>query len=158
MLSIKSFYTEWKIKRHHERFYMVLGVFFLLLALIGVALPIVPQIPFAITSAFFFSKGSPRIHLAIRHNKVFGRAVRDWEDHKVIRPKTKFFSVLAMLGGAVMAHLRFPLNLCYVLDGIFLICILFVLSRKSAPLKLPFLKKQRLQHKAKDILSRSVPR
>lgn len=158
MISFKSFYTEWKIKRHHERFYMLLGVLFMLLALVGVALPVVPQIPFAITSAFFFSKGSQKIHLAIRHNKVFGPAVRDWEDHKVIRPKTKIFSIIAMIAGAVMAHYRLPLNWSYVLDGVFLICILFVLSRKSAPLKLPFWKKQVLKHKAKDILSRSVPK
>lgn len=154
MISVKSFYIEWKIKRNEERFYMILGGLFLILALIGVVLPIVPQIPFAIISAFFFSKGSQRIHLAIRHNKFFGKYVRDWEDHQVVRPKTKFFSVLAMGAGMYMSHRKIPEPWVYILDGIFVICILFVLTRKSAPFKLPFWKRLALKHKVRNILSR----
>lgn len=158
MLDLKSFYMEWKIKQHHERFFMILGVLFLLLALVGVTLPIVPQIPFAIASAFFFSKGSQKIHLAIRHNKFIGKYVREWEDHRVIRPKTKIFSILAMAAGMYMAHLRLPGFWPYFIDGIFLVCMIFVLTRKSAPLKLPFWQQRHLKHKAQNILSRFAPK
>lgn len=152
MISLKGFYHEWKISRHNQRFFMACGVIFLFLTLAGIALPVVPQIPFAIASAFFFSKGSKKIHLAIRHNKIVGKAVCDWEDHKVIRLQTKFFSVLAMVGGMVMGHLSLPGNWVYLPDLIFLFCIVFVLTRKSAPFKLPYWKRLALKHKVKKIL------
>lgn len=154
MISLRSFYSEWKIKRRHQRVYMLLGVVFLLLALIGAALPVVPQIPFAIASAFFFSRGSQKIHLAIRHNKIFGKTVCEWEDHQVIRPRTKFFSVGAMIIGALGAHFQLPLRWSLVVAGLFLICILFVITRRSAPNKVPNWKRWRLRHKAKTLVSK----
>lgn len=131
MLSARSFYIEWKMKGNKARFFMFLGALFLLFALIGVALPIIPQVPFAIISAYFFSKGSARIHLWMRTNKYFGKPVRDWEDFKVIRPKMKVIATMSMVIGAILGHYRFDLNWAIALDIIFVASIAFVLTRKS---------------------------
>ncbi len=131
MLSPRNFYIEWKLKGHKGRFFMALGVLFLLCAIIGVFIPIIPQVPFAIISAYFFSKGSLRIHMWMRRNKYFGKEVREWEDFKVIRPKMKIISTVSMIVGAVLAHNKFEPPMAYVLDAIFVLSIAFVLTRKS---------------------------
>lgn len=131
MLSLKSFMLEWKLKGKEGRFFMGLGALFLIFALIGVFIPIIPQVPFAIISAYFFSKGSIRIHLWMRNNKYFGKPVREWEDFKIIRPKMKIISVLSMVVGAVLAHMKFDLQWALAFDAVFLACIAFVLTRRS---------------------------
>lgn len=115
---------------------MAAGLFFLLLAAVGLAIPIVPQIPFAIVSAFCFSKGSARIHKRIRTHKTLGPPIRDWEDDRVVRPKVKAFSGVAMLIGGGLAWYKFHEEhqaIAIGMAAIFLGCLAFVLTRKSQP-------------------------
>ncbi len=112
---------------------MLLGGIFLIAAIVGVFIPIVPQIPFAIISAFFFSKGSPKFHAWIRKNKHLGPPVKDWEDHRVLRPKLKIISTIAMIGGAAIGHWKLNTPWPWILDAIFALSIVFVLTRKSKP-------------------------
>ena len=41
--------------------YLVSGTVFLILGIIGLALPVIPQVPFLLLAAFLLSKGSGRI-------------------------------------------------------------------------------------------------
>ncbi len=41
--------------------YLVSGTIFLILGIIGLALPVIPQVPFLLLAAFLLSKGSGRI-------------------------------------------------------------------------------------------------
>jgi uncharacterized protein len=131
MWQIKSFIMEWKIKGAKKRFWMFLGAIFLILAVIGVFIPILPQVPFAIASAYFFAMGSTTIHLWIRHNKFFGKPVREWEDFKVVRPKMKIIATVSMIVGAVLVHYKLDFEWAIALDILFFIAIIFILSRKS---------------------------
>lgn len=128
---LRAFLVEWKIKGARSRFFMGLGVLFLLIALVGVFLPVIPQVPFAIVSAYFFSKGSPSVHLWMRHNRYFGKPVREWEDFRVIRPKMKIIATVSMFAGAAISHYKFDLPVALTLDAIFAVAIAFVLTRKS---------------------------
>lgn len=109
------------------------------LALAGLAVPIVPQVPFAIAAAYCFSRGSPRLHAWLRKRPRLGPPVRAWEDHGVVSPKLKALSTAAMLTGAAFAFLKFHEEtpwLAYALPGLFAIAVAFVLSRPSrAPRK-----------------------
>ncbi len=131
MWHIKSFITEWKIKGAKKRSLMLFGAFFLLCAIAGVFIPIIPQVPFAIMSAYFFSKGSTVIHLAIRHNKFFGKPVRNWEDFKVIEPKMKIIATISIIAGAIMGHYKLQNQWAYSLDAVSALAVIFVLTRKS---------------------------
>lgn len=141
MLSPKAFILEWKLKGRLGRFYMALGALFLVLALIGAALPIVPQVPFAIASAYFFSKGSIPIHMWMRNNHYFGKPIREWEDHKVIRPHMKIIATFSMLVGAIFGHYRLSHEWAIALDVWFAVSIIFILTRKSYVI--PFVQKFR---------------
>jgi uncharacterized membrane protein YbaN (DUF454 family) len=104
------------------------------LAVVGVFLPVVPQVPFAILAAFLFSKSSRKLHQWTRNNKYLGPPVKDWEDHRVVRPKLKIFSSLAMAAGAVMGHFALDeLGFSIGLDVLFAAAIVFVLTRRSKP-------------------------
>jgi len=131
MLSLKTIKLEWRIGSKKSKTFMAFGLFFFILALIGVAIPIVPQVPFAIVSAYFFSKGSRRIHFWMRHNKYFGRPIRDWEDHRIIRPKLKIIGAISLALGAILVHnmLKSPMDL--ILEVFLGISIIFILTRKS---------------------------
>lgn len=129
----KAFLEEWKQKSLKCRLYMIGGGFFLVLAGIGVFVPLIPQVPFAVLAALLFSRGSKQFHLWIRSNGAFGPAVRDWEDHHVIRPKLKVISTLAMVGGAGVAHWKLALPAPFYFDAAFALALLFVWTRKSRP-------------------------
>jgi uncharacterized membrane protein YbaN (DUF454 family) len=132
---IKSFVREWKAKNGKHRMYMVGGAIFFVLALVGVAVPVIPQVPFAIIAALLFAKGSARFHFKIRHNKFFGKPVRDWEDHQVVRTKLKLFSTIAMIGGAAMAYWKLEGTATIVISALFAASIAFIWTRKSKPYK-----------------------
>lgn len=57
-------------------FYLSLGIFFFLLGVVGVILPIIPGIPFLLISLVFFVKGSKKILKLLLSNKHFGKHIR----------------------------------------------------------------------------------
>lgn len=132
MSVVKNFQKDWKKSGLKEKFFMVAGVSFLVLAVIGIFLPLIPQVPFAVLSAVFFSYGSPSTHQWIRNNKYFGQPVKDWEDHRVIRPKLKFFSFVGLSILAVFCHWKILLHWALVADGILLAMVIFIFTRDSS--------------------------
>lgn len=130
-MDFKKHLSNWNKKSKKQKAFIVCGSLFLLLTLIGVVFPILPQVPFAIISAYFFSKGSSSVHRWIRNNKYMGEPVRDWEDHRVVRTKLKITSVVFMLAGAALAHWRLDPPWPYIIDGSFILATIFLLTRKS---------------------------
>lgn len=112
------------------------GWVFLAFAVVGLALPIIPQVPFAIAAAYCFSKGSPKLHKWILDHKVLGPPVKDWENHRVLRPKLKASSSVALLVGAglsVYVLREHALWMRITTPAIMIACLVFVLTRKSHP-------------------------
>lgn len=70
-----------------------LGWLTLGLAIIGIALPVLPTTPFLLLAAFFFSKGSPRIHQWILNHRWFGPPIRDWQAGMGISLKAKISAI-----------------------------------------------------------------
>jgi len=68
---------------------ITLGWFFVILGIIGIALPVLPTTPFLIVALAFFSKSSPRFHQMLLNNKWFGPGLKQWEETKTLSRKTK---------------------------------------------------------------------
>ena len=100
-------------------------------AIVGAFLPLVPQVPFAIAAAYLFSKGSPRLHSWTRRNKFFGRPIRDWEDHGVVRRRLKVLSTLAMAGASAIGHWQLTSPWAWIFDGCLLVSCVFLLTRRE---------------------------
>ena len=77
--------------------YMAAGFLALLLGAIGVVRPLLPTTPFGILAAFFFSKGSAKVHRWLLKQKTFGPMIQAWEADRVIPYKAKLLSTTMML-------------------------------------------------------------
>ena len=77
-------------------FYAACGALSLALGALGLFLPVLPTTPFVLLAAFFFSKGSPRLHAALLADPLFGPIVRDWEERGAVRPGAKVTATVLM--------------------------------------------------------------
>ena len=81
--------------------YKILGFVFLGLATLGVLLPGLPTAPFLLVAAGCFSRGSERWHRWLRENRTFGPFIRDWEERRCIKRRSKIVAItlVLILGG-----------------------------------------------------------
>lgn len=100
---------------------------------VGAFLPVLPTTPFLILSAFLFSKSSPRFHQWLLNLPLAGEGIKEWQDHRVIRPRAKVLCVTMILFSLTLIYLnsnisikiKVPVTLTLVSVG------LFVVSRKN---------------------------
>ncbi|MBT6204201.1 MAG: YbaN family protein [Rhodospirillaceae bacterium] len=114
--------------------WLTIGFAALVLAILGVALPLLPTTPFLLVAAFAFARSSDRWHRWLREHRVFGPLIADWQEHGAIDRRTKLLSVLAMAAamGAAIAMNASPTVLG--IQAVVLTCAAaFVLSRPSPP-------------------------
>jgi len=87
-------------------FFLAAGFAFLGLAALGAALPGLPTTPWVLLASYCFARSSPRLHRWLRRSPVFGHLIRDWEEHRGVRRRTKFLAA-AMVIVAVSLSLTF---------------------------------------------------
>lgn len=56
--------------------FIIIGVFFLLLGLIGLLIPVVPQVPFLATGVLFLAGGSKRVQKRVFDSKLYKKHVQ----------------------------------------------------------------------------------
>lgn len=82
-----------------------LGLLCVALAMIGVALPLLPTVPFLLLAAFFFARSSSRLHNWLISHRLFGPMILDWQTSGAIRPAAKkaaTVSIAAVFGLSVL--------------------------------------------------------
>ena len=67
------------------------------LGLIGAFLPVLPTTPLVILAAYFFSKGSARLHRWLVSRPYLGNMILEWERHHVIRMRAKIMSTVVII-------------------------------------------------------------
>ncbi|MBA4063945.1 MAG: DUF454 domain-containing protein [Isosphaera sp.] len=63
------------------------------LAYLGAILPGLPTTPWVLLASYCFSRSSPRLQRWLRRSPVFGKLLRDWEEHGGIRRPVKVLAV-----------------------------------------------------------------
>lgn len=106
-----------------------LAYFFLMLAGLGVLLPLVPTVPFLLLAAWFAARGSVRLHRWLYAQPYFGQVLTDWEAHGAVSRKSKVLAISMML-------LSWAFSLWYgngwvisILSAVFVCVIVFLLTR-----------------------------
>lgn len=127
------------VRRGRKRAFMsmwgwrVLGGLSLMLAAIGVVLPLLPTTPLVILAAFCFARSAPRLHAWLLATKTFGPLIRDWQARGAIAPRHKAMAV-GMMAAAFGAAVAFGAPVVALVVQV--ICMggaaAFVLTRPSA--------------------------
>jgi uncharacterized membrane protein YbaN (DUF454 family) len=86
----------------------IFGWIFFALGVIGAFLPILPTTPFLLLAAYLFSKSSPRFHAWLLSLPLAGKAMSDWNERRVIRPRAKLLCSTMIIFSLVMIWLKAP--------------------------------------------------
>ena len=77
-------------------FWLAGGIVAFLLGSVGIALPILPTVPFYLLAAFCFANSHPEWARRLYEHPRYGPAMRDWRDRKAIGWKAKVSAIVAM--------------------------------------------------------------
>ena len=114
--------------------WFMLGLSALGLAILGVALPLLPTTPFVLVAAFAFARSSDRWHDWLRNHRVFGPIIEDWRQHRAIDRRAKIASAVGM---AAVFALSWAMNASTTVLAVQAVVLtatgIFVLSRPSPP-------------------------
>lgn len=89
--------------------FLVLGIFFLGLAFVGIAIPLIPTVGPVLLAAYFFSKSSERFDQWLVENRLFGAIVLDWRAGLGFTIRAKSIAI-----GAII--LTFTISVVFVID------------------------------------------
>jgi uncharacterized membrane protein YbaN (DUF454 family) len=78
--------------------YKPLGMLFLVIAIAGVLIPILPGTPFLLLSAWFFARSSEKWHQRLLDSELSGPMIRSWEENRCIGCRTKIVALVSMVG------------------------------------------------------------
>lgn len=79
--------------------WLAIGWLMLGLGAIGVALPVVPTVPFLLVAVWAFARSSPRLGARITRHPTFGPPIRAWRKRGVVSRRAKVFATTAMACG-----------------------------------------------------------
>lgn len=73
--------------------FIALGFITLILAIVGIFIPLLPTTPFLLLSAALFFRGSQKLYDWLINHKIFGTHIRNFREYKAIPLSTKIFAV-----------------------------------------------------------------
>ena len=82
-----------------RQLYLAGGLTALALGAIGVALPIMPTVPFLLLAAFCFARSHPEWEARLLDHPHYGPSLRDWRERRAISRRAKIAAVTAMTVG-----------------------------------------------------------
>ncbi len=89
--------------------FIVLGSIFIGVGVLGIFLPLLPHTIFFLLAAACYSRGSERAHTWLISNRLFGRYLRNYSEHRGATPGTKLVTIVMLwVGLAISAWLIAP--------------------------------------------------
>lgn len=79
--------------------WMMGGLSALCLGLVGLALPLLPTVPFLLLAAFCFARSSAPLHHWLLDHPQLGPPIRNWEERGAIGRRAKVMASLSMAAG-----------------------------------------------------------
>lgn len=78
-------------------FLILMGWLAVILAFLGVILPVLPTTPFLLLAAWCFSRSSPRFHHWLLYRSWFGSYIRHWQTYKGLPKGAKPKAMIVIL-------------------------------------------------------------
>jgi uncharacterized membrane protein YbaN (DUF454 family) len=76
--------------------WIFLGCISLCLGVVGIFVPGLPTTPFILLTAYFFMKGSKKLHELLINNKILGPYILNYQNNKGLTKQQKIISISAM--------------------------------------------------------------
>jgi uncharacterized membrane protein YbaN (DUF454 family) len=116
----------------HKALLKVIGLVSVVLAVLGIFLPVLPTTPFLLLAIACFARSSERLHTWLLSNKTLGPIIRNWEESKSIPRKAKVY-VLILIAIAGLSSALFietvPLKIALIV--LLIIPVLIILNIKT---------------------------
>ena len=111
-----------------------LAVVSLGLGLVGLALPVVPTVPFLIASAWAASKGWPAFEIWLLNHRLFGPPILQWRQRGAVPRRVKWISTLMMASSAIgmQFFVQIPLWLRLAVPAVMLAVAVWLWLRPDA--------------------------
>lgn len=93
-----------------RRFYFMAGIASIGMGIVGVALPLLPTVPFLILAAWCFGKSNPEWEQRLLDHPRFGPHIHSWRTSGAVAPAGKYGATVAFGASIAMgfAFLEWP--------------------------------------------------
>ena len=117
-----------------QALYRWFGALFLGLGTLGIAVPLLPTVPFWIVAAFFFARSEPALRDRIYAHPRFGKPVQDFLEHGALSRRGKIAAVVGIAVGITISVFAFsmPGKVALIVALCLLPVVIFVLTRPEA--------------------------
>jgi len=114
--------------------FILLGSFFVGLALLGLFLPLLPTTPFLLLAAFFYMRSSEKCYKWLLNHRIFGKYLSNYLNNRSIPWKVKFAVLMVLWLTIILTVIVFlksnPVRI--VLIAIAAVVTIHILSLKTA--------------------------
>ncbi|MEZ4750241.1 MAG: YbaN family protein [Bdellovibrionota bacterium] len=117
--------------------YVIAGTVFLVVGLAGLFVPLLPTTPFLLLTAYFYSKGSSRMHRWLMQHRYLGPILSKWNEYGVISLRAKILATTLLtlsLGYAlIFRSFYWPLKLMAATCGLAVAAFLWTRPSQIRP-------------------------
>ncbi|MFC7518098.1 YbaN family protein [Herbaspirillum sp. GCM10030257] len=113
----------------------VVGTLALLLAILGVFLPLLPTTPFLLLASACYLRGSKRMHTWLLQAPVLGKVLSDYQQHRVIPRRAKVMAILLLwpsIAFSIYKVQKWPVTIFLIAIGIVVTVYLIRLPSKQS--------------------------
>jgi|TARA_B110000240_G_scaffold8353_1_gene9073 uncharacterized membrane protein YbaN (DUF454 family) len=114
--------------------WVILGLFFVGCAYIGIILPGIPTTFFVILAAWAFSKSSEKFNKWIHEHKLFGKYLTNWETKRIYPYRGRYAMVGVMCLSLLSMYFALPIRVV-LYAGITFVLIIFWAFRYPGSVK-----------------------
>lgn len=107
-MNSRQFFSTRLGRRTAALLWRALALASLALGLIGLALPVLPTVPFVLLAAWAAGKGWPQLELWMLAHPYLGPHIRRWRERRAIPRPAKWLASVAMLCSALIIQWAVP--------------------------------------------------
>lgn len=120
------------MKKAKKVLFVIMGLFFIGLAYIGIFIPGLPTTFFAIIASWFFVKSSDRLNNWVINHPIIGKHISNWKEKRIYPKRGKYAMIGCMITSLVFSSFFLELNVILYMFVTFAIIIGWALRYPSS--------------------------
>lgn len=113
--------------------FIMLGLVFVGLAIIGIFLPVLPTTPLLLLAVACFARSSQKLHDLVLSHKTFGPLIRQWHETRSMPRRAKLYALIMIFAGGAISVLSLEtVTMKLVLAAVLMIPVVIILKIKTS--------------------------